>query len=66
MYYEDRETGSIYSARELRQLAHLAGRERGRLDLLPPRFAALPSRTVLLIEEAEAIVANAEETQERS
>ena len=63
MYYEDRQTGSIYSIRELITAAR---REQTALDELAEKLKRLPYSTVLLLEEAETIAANALEQQERT
>ena len=62
MYYEARETGSIYSIRELVEAAR---REHMALDELAAGLTPLPYGTVMLIEEAETIAAYAEERRER-
>ena len=63
MYYEDRQTGSIYSVWELRDLSR-AG-EVG-MEVLSHGLRQLPYSTVLLLEEAETIAANAAEQRERA
>jgi hypothetical protein len=63
VYYEDRQTGSIYSIREL---IAAAGRRRVALDELARGVKRLPYSTVMLIEEAETLAANAAAEQERS
>jgi hypothetical protein len=57
-YYEDRLTGSIYSASDL---ARLLVRQQLLVLQMGRRFAKLPYSTYLLLEEAEAVAARAEE-----
>jgi hypothetical protein len=61
-YYEDRQTGSIYSMRELTRLL-LQGQIRR--EETPGRLALLPHGACSVIEQAEAIAAQAIEQQER-
>ena len=61
-YFEDRQTGSISSLQELGQ--QLRSRQ---LDLreVARRFRPLPSRTSVLLEQAETIAARAADDQWR-
>ena len=61
-YFEDRQTGSIYSVRELGRM--LRSRE---LEVreVARRFRPLPDSTCLLLEEAEEVAARAEEDRGR-
>ena len=61
-YLEERQTGWIYSVRELGRM--LRSRQ---LDMreVTRRFRPLPSGTALLLEEADAIAARAEEDPRR-
>jgi len=61
-YFEEWQTGSIYSVRELGRMLRS-----GQLEMreVARRFKPLPDSTCLLLEEAETTAANAEEQQER-
>jgi hypothetical protein len=63
VYYEEAQTGSIYSVRELITAAR---REHIPLEELAKGVKQLPYSTVLLIEEAETIASNARDQQERA
>jgi hypothetical protein len=62
-YYEDPATGSIYTLEELRRL--LRGSRVGLTEVLR-LFRKLPNRTCSLLEEAEALVAEAARDNRRS
>jgi hypothetical protein len=57
-YYEDRQTGSIYSASDL---ARLLVRQGLLVLQMGRRFEKLPYSTCCLLEEAEAVAARADQ-----
>ena len=63
MYYEDRETGAIYSVKELSRVSRWAHMP---LDTLARGLKRLPDSTCKLIKEAEAVAQEAAEQQERA
>jgi hypothetical protein len=62
VYYEHERTGSIYSLRELTEIAR---RERSSVKKLLRHFRPVPCSIELLLREAEAIAARAEEDRGR-
>jgi hypothetical protein len=59
-YFEDRQTGSIYSLRELGQMLRSRQLE---VREVTGRFKQLPYSTCLVLAEAETIAARAEDDQ---
>ena len=62
VYYEDRQTGSIYRIGEVARML-LDGQIT--LSEIPKRLRPLPHATCLLLGEAEAIAAQAEDERRR-